>query len=133
MTSHRIIFELVEETWVSVDKDKIEQVINNLISNAIKYSPLKSNIQIACVKKGNYAHLSVRDEGIGIRQQDRQKLFDRFYRVEGQENKSISGFGIGLYICKEIIERHEGKIGVESELGKGSTFWFTLPIIERDK
>jgi PAS domain S-box-containing protein len=129
VSSHQIIFEPVEETWVNVDKDKIEQVINNLISNAIKYSPLRSTIQIACVTKGNYAHVSVKDEGLGIRLQDQQKLFDRFYRVEGQENKSISGFGIGLYICKEIIERHEGNIYVDSEQGKGSTFWFTLPVI----
>jgi PAS domain S-box-containing protein len=130
-TSHRIIFEPVEETWVNVDKDKIEQVLNNFISNAIKYSPLHTLIQIACATKGGYAHVSVKDEGLGIRPQDQEKLFDRFYRVEGQGTKSIAGFGIGLYICKEIVERHEGMIGVSSEPGKGSTFWFTLPIIQK--
>jgi two-component system sensor histidine kinase VicK len=128
-TSHHVIFEPVDETLVSVDKDKIEQVINNLISNAFKYSPPQTVIQIACVTIGNYVHVSVKDEGLGIRPQDQQKLFDRFYRVEGQETQSIAGFGIGLYLCKEIIERHEGKIGVESEPGKGSRFWFTLPVI----
>lgn len=127
-TSHKIIFKPVEETWVNVDKDKIEQVINNFISNAIKYSPPYTTIQVACVTIGNYAHVSVKDEGMGIRPQDQERLFDRFYRVEGQETKSIAGFGIGLYICKEIIERHEGKIGVESKPGEGSTFWFDLPI-----
>jgi PAS domain S-box-containing protein len=130
-TTHHIVFEPVEETWVNVDKDKIEQVINNFISNAIKYSPPKTTIEIACVTKGDYAHVSVKDEGLGIKLQDQQKLFERFYRVEGHETKSIAGFGIGLYICKEIIERHEGEIGVESEPGKGSTFWFTLPVAER--
>jgi two-component system sensor histidine kinase VicK len=128
VTSHRFIFQPVEETWANIDKDKIEQVIDNFISNAIKYSPPYTTIQIACVTSGNYAHVSVRDEGMGIRPQDQEKLFDRFYRVEGQETKSIAGFGIGLFICKEIIERHEGTIGVDSEPGNGSTFWFTLPI-----
>ncbi len=127
-SSHQVIFAPVEETWVNVDKDKIEQVINNFISNAIKYSPPNTSVKIACVTKGNYAYLSVTDEGIGIRPQDQEKLFNRFYRVEGQETKSIAGFGIGLYICKEIIQRHEGKIGVNSQPGKGSTFWFTLPL-----
>lgn len=127
-TSHKIIFAPVEETWVNVDKDKIEQVINNLISNAIKYSPPYTTIQVACVSKGNHAYISVNDEGMGITLKDQQKLFDRFYRVEGQETKSIAGFGIGLYLCKEIIKRHDGDIGVESVPGKGSIFWFTLPI-----
>jgi signal transduction histidine kinase len=75
-----------------------------------------------------YAVVSVRDEGMGISQKDRDKLFDRFYRVESKEMKSISGFGIGLYLCAEIISRHNGKIWAESELGKGSTFYFTIPI-----
>jgi two-component system sensor histidine kinase VicK len=66
---------------------------------------------------------------MGIRLQDQKKLFERFYRVEGENTNSIAGFGIGLYICKEIIEGHQGQIGVESNLGKGSTFWFTLPLV----
>jgi two-component system sensor histidine kinase VicK len=130
-TSLRLIFEPVEETWVNVDRDKIEQVFNNFITNAIKYSPPYTPIHIACVAKGKNAYVSVKDEGIGIRLQDQEKLFERFYRVEGQDTKSIAGFGIGLYICKEIIERHQGQIGVESTLGKGSTFWFTLPVSDK--
>jgi two-component system sensor histidine kinase VicK len=126
--SHRLIFDPVEETWVNIDKDKIEQVFNNFIGNAIKYSPPYTTIQIACVTIGNYAHISVKDEGMGIRLQDQEKLFERFYRVEKPDTGSIAGFGIGLYICKEIIERHDGQIGVDSKLGKGSTFWFTLPL-----
>jgi two-component system sensor histidine kinase VicK len=125
---HRLIFEPVEETWLNVDRDKIEQVFNNFISNSIKYSPPYTPIHIACTTKGNYAYVSVKDEGMGIRLEDQEKLFERFYRVERQDNNSIAGFGIGLYICKEIIERHQGQIGVESTPGKGSTFWFTLPI-----
>jgi two-component system sensor histidine kinase VicK len=128
VSSHHLIFDPVVEIWVDVDKDKIEQVFNNFISNAIKYSPRNSTIQIACVTKDNQAYVSVKDEGMGIRLPDQERLFDRFYRVEGQDATTIAGFGIGLYICKEIIARHEGQIGVESTLGNGSTFWFTLPL-----
>jgi PAS domain S-box-containing protein len=127
-SSHKIYFAPVEETWVNVDKEKIEQVINNFISNAIKYSPPNTTIQVACVTRDSYAYVTVKDEGMGIKPQDQQRLFDRYYRVEAVETKSISGFGIGLYICKEIVERHEGKIGVESVPGAGSTFWFALPV-----
>jgi len=127
-TSHKVIFAPVDETWVNVDKDKIEQVINNFISNAVKYSPPYTTIQVACVTHHNHAYVSVTDEGMGIRSEDQARLFDRFYRVEGQETKSISGFGIGLYLCKEIIDRHDGKIGVESEPKQGSKFWFALPL-----
>jgi two-component system sensor histidine kinase VicK len=127
-SSHHLIFKPVEETWVNVDKDKIEQVFNNFISNSIKYSPPSTTIRIACVTKGNYAYVSVKDEGMGIRFEDQEKLFERFYRVDREDANSIAGFGIGLYICKEIIERHQGQIGVESTPGKGSTFWFTLPL-----
>ncbi len=126
--SHRIVFHPVETTFVNVDQDKIGQVINNFISNAVKYSPTGSTINIACVTMGRNAQVSVSDEGMGISSHDIDKLFDRYYRVEGQQMKSISGFGIGLYLCKEIIERHDGRIWVESELGKGSTFHFSLPL-----
>jgi PAS domain S-box-containing protein len=128
VASHHLVFEPVAEIWVDVDKDKIEQVFNNFISNAIKYSPLYSDIYIACVIKGDHAYVSVRDEGMGIGLQDQEKLFDRFYRVEGQDARTIAGFGIGLYICKEVVERLGGQIGVVSTPGKGSTFWFTLPL-----
>ncbi|MEJ7559301.1 MAG: ATP-binding protein [Pedobacter sp.] len=127
-TSKRIFFQPIEETWVYMDKDKIEQVINNFISNALKYSLPHTTVEVACISKGDYAYISVTDVGMGIRAQDQGKLFNRFFRVESQETKSISGFGIGLFICKEIIQRHHGEIGVESTPQKGSTFWFTLPL-----
>ena len=116
------------ETFVIADRDKIGQVINNFISNAVKYSAGGSTIQVACVTVDCMAVVSVSDEGEGIKQEDQAKLFDRYYRIEGPHTKTVAGFGIGLYICAEIIQRHDGRIWVESEIGKGSTFYFSLPV-----
>lgn len=127
--SHNIIFAPVETTMVNADKDKIGQVINNLLSNAIKYSPAGSTINVACITVDGFAQFSVKDQGMGIKEDDIPKIFDRYYRVEAQHMFSISGFGIGLYLCSEIIKRHNGKIWAESEFGKGSTFNFALPTI----
>ena len=129
VNSHNIVFAPVVRTIVNADMDKMGQVINNFISNALKYSPAGTTINVACVTLNNHALVSVKDEGFGIAPADIEKLFDRYYRVEGKHTKTISGFGIGLYLCAEIIERHEGKIGVESQLGDGSNFWFTIPVV----
>jgi two-component system sensor histidine kinase VicK len=94
----------------------------------VKYSPTNSTIRISCVTKNNIAEVCVKDEGMGISPENQINLFERYFRVQGDHMKSITGFGIGLYICKEIIERHNGKIGVESEMGKGSIFYFQLPL-----
>ena len=127
VATHNVIFHPIERTMIVGDRDKIGQVINNLIGNAVKYSPQGTTINLACVAENGYVKLSVEDQGMGIDQKDLGKLFDRYYRVEGSHMKSISGFGIGLYLCSEIIKRHGGEIGANSELGKGSTFWFKLP------
>lgn len=130
ITSHKIVFAPVKYILVDADKDKIGQVINNLISNAVKYSPTGSRISIACVSNVKNAVVSVKDEGMGITEHDQKKLFDRFYRVENKESATIAGFGIGLYLCSEIILRHQGHIWVESVIGKGSNFQFSLPLAE---
>lgn len=127
ISTHEIIFEPVEKTIVNADRDKISQVIHNLISNAVKYAPTGTTIQVACTNDAESAHVSIKDQGIGIRADDLPKIFDRYYRVENNNMSSISGFGIGLYLCKEIISRHQGKISVESEIGKGSIFSFSIP------
>lgn len=113
---------------VNADKDKIGQVITNLLSNAIKYSPEGKRITVHCKAQNGYAIVSVTDEGMGITKANTLKLFDRFYRVEDKQSATISGFGIGLYLSAEIIERHEGHIGVESEPGHGSVFYFDIPL-----
>jgi two-component system sensor histidine kinase VicK len=127
--SRNIIFDPVETTWMNVDRDKIELVITNLISNAIKYAPVDATIQVTCVPiEHDSVMVSVKDNGIGIKAEDLPHVFDRFYRVENKQTTAIAGFGIGLYLCKEIVERHGGKIWVESKFGQGSTFSFSIPI-----
>ncbi|EDM37737.1 PAS sensor signal transduction histidine kinase [Pedobacter sp. BAL39] len=128
ITSHTVVFEPVETTLVNADRDKIGQVIHNLISNAVKYSPPGSTINVACISDLNKANVHVKDQGMGIKPDDLSKIFDRYYRVEGNQTSSVSGFGIGLYLCSEIIDRHHGKIWAESEVDKGSTFSFSLPL-----
>ncbi len=109
------------------DRDRLEQVLINLISNAIKYSPAETNVVVETTKTGNEVTVTVKDQGIGIADTEHTKIFGRFYRAK-DSNAVISGFGLGLYICSQIIKRHGGKIGVHSEEGKGSTFFFTLPL-----
>ncbi|RZK33150.1 MAG: ATP-binding protein [Pedobacter sp.] len=126
LNSHHIITK-TEEIFINADREKIGQVINNFISNAVKYSPIGSTIEISCTISNGAAVVAVRDEGIGIMPDDQHHLFERYYRVMNQP-QTVSGFGIGLYLCAEIIKRHHGRIWLESEMGKGSTFYFSLPI-----
>ncbi len=113
---------------VNADRDKIGSVISNFLSNAVKYSPKASSIEIKCSRTDGRLIISVKDAGMGIKPQDMEKIFDRYYRVEASHTRHISGFGIGLYLSAEIIQRHNGEIWVESEPGNGSTFYFSIPI-----
>ncbi|MBE5322074.1 PAS domain S-box protein [Pedobacter sp. MR2016-19] len=128
LPSHFIQVIGPEEMMLHADMDKIGNVVNNLIGNAAKYSKKESLIAIKCDIQKGYLVISVEDEGIGIKEDNIPKLFDRFYRVESSDTKTIAGFGVGLYICSEVIQRHGGKIWAESKLGQGSTFYFSLPI-----
>ncbi|QJD96033.1 PAS domain-containing protein [Mucilaginibacter robiniae] len=128
VTSHRVIFHPVEHTPVKADRDKIEQVLLNFINNAVKYSPQGSDINVSCTSNGPTVKVCVSDQGMGIAPPDQPHVFGRFYRVESERMKLTKGFGIGLYICKEIIEKHHGSIGVNSVPDKGSEFWFELPL-----
>jgi len=128
VSSHVFKFEPCNPVMVNADHDKIGSVITNLISNAVKYSPRGTEIDIKCEVIGDRAQVSVKDEGMGLKPQDQNKVFERYYRVETNYTQHISGFGIGLYLSAEIIRRHDGKIWVESESGVGSTFYFSLPL-----
>jgi two-component system sensor histidine kinase VicK len=130
VSSHQIVFAPAPTTIVHADRDKIGQILTNVISNAVKYSPLGSTIDISCVTNGGKAVISVKDQGMGISQEELPKLFERYYRAIDTEKHRIAGFGIGLYLCFEIIKRHQGNIWAESEPGKGSKFYFTLPVAE---
>jgi two-component system CheB/CheR fusion protein len=126
--SHKIVFNADGAIMVYADRERIGQVLNNFLSNAVKYSPKDSTISITTKTCDNEIQVSVSDNGIGIKPKDQEKLFQRFYRVDNDEIKNISGFGIGLYLASEIIQRHKGKIWVNSKENKGSTFSFSLPI-----
>ena len=126
-SSQQIIVEGQSEILINGDKNRLEQVITNFISNAIKYSPESDKIIINVASSDSDVTISVTDFGIGIPGDKIPFVFDRFFRVAESANK-FSGLGLGLYISNEIIMRHDGTIGVSSEEGNGSTFWFTLPI-----
>ena len=127
-TSHVIELRPCCPVEVKADHDKIGSVIINLLTNAVKYSPKGKKIEVGCEVIDNQVRVSVRDEGMGIKPRDLEKLFDRYYRVQTSHTQNISGFGIGLYLCAEIVERHQGTIWVESQSGVGSTFYFSLPL-----
>ena len=111
---------------VLADENRIEQIIVNFVNNATKYASQSKEIQIKIEALENETKVSVTDFGEGIDAEILPNLFDRYYRAD-HSGKSYSGLGLGLYICSEIIKKHEGEIGAASTIGEGSTFWFTLP------
>lgn len=115
------------ELKVFADALRIEQIITNFVNNAIKYAPTSNTITILIETVGEMAKVSVIDLGVGIEAEKLPYLFDRYYRVNSNESH-YNGLGLGLYICAEIIKKHHGKIGVTSEMGSGTQFWFTLPL-----
>ncbi|RZL45666.1 MAG: PAS domain-containing protein [Pedobacter sp.] len=126
-SSHDVKLLKCGELSLYADRLKIGSVLSNLLNNAVKYSPHAKLVTVDCSLVGNNVQVCIKDEGIGISKEHIDHLFDRYYRVESKSQ--ISGFGIGLYLSAEVIYRHQGKIWAESELGKGSTFCFTLPIV----
>lgn len=125
---------------VEADRDRVGQVIANLLSNALKYSPADRPVTLSLAPVGqpagpdmppaSFVRVSVRDEGPGIPQAALSRVFERFYRVPSIDVQSGErrGLGLGLYICRQLVERHGGQVGVDSVVGRGSTFWITLPL-----
>ena len=110
------------------DKERLGQVLTNLITNAVKYSPQANSVDITLSTSKKAALISVRDYGIGIAKAHQKHIFDRFYRVHDPSTKTFKGLGMGLYIACDIVKRHGGDITVQSALGKGSTFTISLPL-----
>lgn len=113
---------------VTADKDRINQVLINLLTNAIKYSPESSKVIVTLSQDGNRAVVGVKDYGIGVPSEYQNKIFERFFRVHDIDNNDFPGLGMGLYISSEIIKRHNGSVWVESKENDGSTFYFSLPL-----
>jgi signal transduction histidine kinase len=112
------------------DPSRLEQVIVNLLENALKYSPDGGTIHVSLERRGDLALLGVRDPGIGIPPDQQLHLFERYFRARNASTASYGGLGLGLYICHDIVERHGGRIWVESDVGHGSTFYVALPTLK---
>ena len=117
----------ITSVWIEIDTDKMTQVIDNILNNAIKYSPDGGKITVSMKTTDDQMILSISDQGLGIPKQDLPKIFDRFYRVDRARSRAQGGTGLGLAIAKEIIKQHNGFIWAKSEYGKGSTFTIVLP------
>ena len=117
----------ISPVWVEIDTDKMTQVLDNILNNAIKYSPDGGEIRVGMKTTDAQLIISISDEGLGIPKKDLPRIFDRFYRVDKARSRAQGGTGLGLAIAKEIIKQHKGFIWAKSEYGKGSTFTIVLP------
>jgi CheY-like chemotaxis protein len=117
---------------VKADADQIQRVLMNLLSNALKFSPADDQVVISGDYRDGWVTISVKDHGIGIAPEYHERIFNKFQQVQSVANRKLGGTGLGLAICKAIIDQHGGKIGVESEPGRGSCFFFSLPIIQSE-
>jgi signal transduction histidine kinase len=113
-----------------VDPDRISQVLTNLLSNAIKFTPERGSLRVVLEARDGEAVLTVADSGIGISEDDRERLFERFFRAGNALERAIPGTGLGLVICKGILDAHDGRLEVDSTLGAGTTVTMTLPLAE---
>lgn len=128
--AHELLFKPGKLKHVKADKERVAQVITNFLTNAIKYSPKGGKVIIASEEIADGVRVSVKDSGMGIPDELQEKIFDRFFRINNPAVQTFPGMGIGLYIAQNIIQRHKGRIGVESKTGKGSEFYFFLPYDE---
>jgi PAS domain S-box-containing protein len=115
---------------VAADPDKLRQVLTNLVDNAIKYSPDGGRVDLVVTRVGNRIRFRVRDEGLGIPPAEQRRIFEKFFRLDPQLTRGVGGTGLGLYICRELVERMHGRIGVNSDGRSGSTFWVDLPVAQ---
>jgi signal transduction histidine kinase len=127
--THTIVVRGAAATCLLGDKDRLGQVFSNLLSNAIKYSPGADTVEVEICSSAEAITISVHDHGFGIPQDQREKIFECFYRAVDPRTHTFSGLGIGLYLVAEVIKRHGGTVTMESAMGKGSAFHVVLPLI----
>ncbi len=130
--SHHFLIEGKTGKQILGDKDRLEQVFINLLTNAVKYSPQADKVLVSLLCTQEEAIVGVKDFGIGIDESYHHKIFERFYQVTDPEEKTYPGLGMGLYISKEIVDRHHGRMWVESRKGEGATFFVALPLLQED-
>ena len=130
--SHQLQIEGKTGVQILGDKDRLEQVFINLLTNAVKYSPKSDKVLVSLSRTQEKAIVCVKDFGIGIDESYHHKIFERFYQVTDPEEKTYPGLGMGLYISKEIVDRHHGRMWVESRKGEGATFFVALPLLQED-
>jgi signal transduction histidine kinase len=133
LSEHSVLMDVppgFPKIWA--DPERMHQVLTNLVTNSVKYSPAGGSITVRCRERGSqHIVIEVIDHGLGIPAEQVGRLFQKFQRVRSEEHYKISGTGLGLYICRLIVEGHGGQIWVESEFGKGSTFGMALPLDAR--
>ncbi len=128
-STHNIILDRADEYYIRADKSLLQQAIRAIIENSIKYSQESSNIYISSENHNNVAKISIRDEGIGISDEDKEKIFERFYRADESRNKSTGGTGLGLAIVNKIVDLHNGVISVESKINEGTKITIEIPTV----
>jgi signal transduction histidine kinase len=122
----RVVLEPIDAGHLIAHPTRIRRVLDNLVSNAVKFSPCGSTIFIHAYQEGGYWRIWVQDQGPGIAPAERRKLFGKFARLSAQPTGQESSTGLGLHVCREIVQAHGGDIGVENAAGRGALFWFTL-------
>jgi two-component system phosphate regulon sensor histidine kinase PhoR len=113
---------------VAGDENQLRQVISNLVDNAIKYSPQGGDVELRLNRNGQFARIEVADSGLGIPRDEHDRIFEKFYRLDPALTRGVNGTGLGLYISRELVERMNGRISVDSEPGRGSTFVVEVPL-----
>jgi two-component system, OmpR family, sensor histidine kinase VicK len=113
---------------VAADRDKLRQVLTNLVDNAVKYSPDGGSVRISLTRSGNRIRIHVADEGLGVPAGEQERIFEKFFRLDPNLTRGVGGTGLGLYICRELVHRMHGRIWLVSDGRRGSTFTVELPV-----
>ena len=123
----QVVIDGVAGVWVSGDQRQVEQILVNLLMNASKYGSADSTIRVRATRNGSHIRIEVQDTGPGLAASEHETIFGRYVRGSAADQRGAGGLGLGLHIVKTLVELHGGSVGVESEVGKGSSFWFTIP------